>query len=666
MGKSLKDSVAVLRSVGQKRIEGLADLGIEIIDQLIHHFPFRYNDIRERDLSEIVDGDRVALKGERVTDVVVSYFGRKKNRLQFKMSVDHDIVTVVFFNQPYLKERINQLDHLAIYGKWDAGRAQLLGMKLLGGTQSGEVEEFEPIYPANQAIKGTIIRNLIDQAFQSYKELIEDFYPPEWLGPYYAMPRSEALYQMHFPSSNEMNQKAREQLVCEEFLTYQLKLQRLRFKRRQTNEKEAIVAYNVTELKKIIQSIPFDLTDGQKEVVNQISKDLLMPFPMNRLLQGDVGSGKTIVAFLAMIATATAKRQSVLMVPTEILAEQHVQSFNKIFQNSGITVELLTGSTKTKHRKQLLTALKEGQIDILIGTHAVFQSDVIFNDLKLAIIDEEHRFGVNQKATLIEKGQSVNVLSMTATPIPRTLAITMYGDLEISSLTERPKNRQPIKTYWIKPEQVPDFYNFLMKEVKKGRQGYIISPLIEESESLDLENATEVFKHLQTVFPKDTVRLDLLHGRLKSEDKEQIMQQFKAHETDVLVSTTVIEVGVDVPNATVMLILDADRFGLSQLHQLRGRVGRGEFQSYCVLVAPGKTETQRERMKIMTASQDGFYLSEKDLEMRGPGQIFGVRQSGIPTFKLGDLVIDKDIMNHATQEVVTQLQKGMKRDENSN
>lgn len=643
MTGSLNDSVSVLTGVGPKREQALNDLGIATIKDLILYFPFRYNDIRERSLATVNDGDKVLLKGSRISDVTVSYFGRRKNRLAFRMLVNDEPIQVVFFNQPYLKDKINQQDELAIYGRWEAAKQTLLGIRVVGGASDTDGQDFEAVYPASNAIKSQTIKNLVIECFKRYKDCIKDPIPSYYLRPYDFMPFKKAYFEMHFKTDDKVAEKAREQLVFYEFLTYQLKLLHLKYEREKAHNEAAVVAYDLSRLKDIISHIPFELTDGQKQIINSICRDLLAPYPMNRLLQGDVGSGKTVVAFVVMGAVFTSFGQAVLMAPTELLAEQHYQSALRFFEGTPYNIALLTGSTKPKDRRQILLGLKTGEISGLIGTHAVFQDEVVFDRLQLAIIDEQHRFGVKQRQQLIDKGEAVNTLVMTATPIPRTLAITLYGDLDVSQLKEMPAGRQKITTRWVRAKQLDRVYPFILREIENGRQAYVISPLIEESENSDRENATAIFNGLKTLFPSH-IRLGLLHGRLDVSTRQEIMAQFKNHEIDVLVSTTVIEVGVDVPNATIMLIYNADQFGLSQLHQLRGRVGRGKHKSYCILSANPKTETGKERMQIMCHSQDGFYLSQRDLEMRGPGEIFGERQSGLPEFKVGDLINDADMM----------------------
>lgn len=405
---------------------------------------------------------------------------------------------------------------------------------------------------------------------------------------------------------------------------------------------------NGETIRNFAATLPFELTDGQKKVVNEIMSDMRQPAAMNRLLQGDVGSGKTVVAAIALYCTIKAGHQGALMVPTEILAEQHLRSLQKLFADTGIEVALLTGSLTEKKRRDVLAGLQMGMIDILVGTHALIQDDVFFRSLGLVVTDEQHRFGVNQRSILRRKGMNPDVLTMTATPIPRTLAITAFGDMDVSTIKERPHGRKPIKTYWVKHDMMERVLGFIRREVGEGRQAYVICPLIEESDKLDVQNAIDLYVQMQQAFPD--LKVGLLHGRLSASEKDEVMRGFGANETQLLVATTVVEVGVDVPNATLIIIMDAERFGLSQLHQLRGRVGRGAHQSFCVLVADPKSENGRERMKVMTETNDGFEVSRRDLELRGPGDFFGTKQSGLPEFKIADMAAEYEMLELARDD----------------
>lgn len=646
----LNQSVSWLKGVGPKKSEVLNSLGIKTVYDLLTYYPFRYDDIQEKSLDEIQDQEKVVLKGTVLAEPVVSYYGFKKSRLVFRMMTEQAVIGVTFFNQPFLKSKINASEEIAIYGKWDGRRKALTGMKVLA-TQEEELD-FSPIYHVNKQIRQKTLVDLIKQTWELYGHLLPENLP-EWLtSKYRLMPKRQAAYAMHFPETIEENRLAKRRLAFEEFFLFQLKMIQLK-KQETSKDLGKSIMYDVTVLKEFIKTLPFELTGAQKRVVNEICADLRSQEHMHRLLQGDVGSGKTIVAAIALYAVVSEGLQGALMVPTEILAEQHMESLTDVFSKTDVKVGLLTSSTKTAERRQILADLASGEMDIIVGTHSLIQDDIIFNDLSLAIIDEQHRFGVNQRKALREKGNQADVLFMTATPIPRTLAITAYGEMNVSIIDELPAGRIPIETRWILPKQVDSVLTWLNSQLKNGQQVYVICPLIEESEMLDVKNATEIYEHLKQFF-EPNFKVGLLHGKMKSQEKDEIMTEFKDNDMQILVSTTVIEVGVNVPNATTMMIMDADRFGLAQLHQLRGRVGRGSLASYCILVASPKSDQGKERMKIMTETTDGFVLSQKDLEMRGPGDFFGSKQSGLPEFKVGDIVADEMILETARVEA-TQL-----------
>lgn len=642
---TLQAAVSVLPGVGPKRAQTLAELGILTIEDLLSYYPFRYEDIQEKNLLEINDQEKVTLKGVVVSAPVVSRFGYKKSRLQFRMIQDHAVFMVSFFNQPYLKEKIEVGEELAVYGKWDAKRKSLTGMKILGGKQT---KEYAPIYHVTKAIRQSTLVDLIKVAFEKFGDQIQENLPQYLLEKYRLVPRQQAMRAMHFPKDPKESHQAKRRVVFEEFFFFQMRIQGL--KQSERSEKNGLaIRYDVERLKRFTQQLPFELTEAQKKVTNEICYDLRSTRHMQRLLQGDVGSGKTVVAAIALYATMTAGFQGALMVPTEILAQQHVESLNQLFDPLEVTTALLTGSTKTKERRAILAGLENGEIDVVIGTHALIQDDVQFAKLGLVITDEQHRFGVNQRKILREKGLHPDVLFMTATPIPRTLAITAYGEMDVSIIDQMPAGRIPVKTSWINPKQLAHTLDWARQELQVGHQVYVICPLIEESEALDVKNATEIYERLQEYYAPD-YQVSLLHGKMKNAEKEVIMEEFKDNQSQILVSTTVIEVGVNVPNATVMFIMDADRFGLAQLHQLRGRVGRGSDASYCILVASPKNDLGKERMKIMTETTNGFILSEKDLELRGAGEVFGIRQSGLPQFLIADLVNDANVLEVARDE----------------
>lgn len=640
--RTLQDSITVLSGVGPKRAEHLQELGIRTVEDLLTYYPFRYDDIQEKNLLEIQDQEKVTLKGTVISEAVVSHYGYKKNRLLFRMMQDHAVINVSFFNQAFLKDKVVEGQEIAVYGKWDAKRKSLNGMKILATTN-----EFDPIYHVNKHVRQSTLIQLIQTAFPLYGELLKENLPASLLEKYRLLPREKAVYQMHFPVDPAEHHQAKRRLAFEELFFFQMKIQGLKRQEKAARHGTQI-PYDVLALKNFTQQLPFELTQAQKRVTNEICADLRKPEHMQRLLQGDVGSGKTVVAAIALYAVKTAGFQGALMVPTEILAQQHLESLQGLFGEQ-VRVALLTGSTKTKERREILADLADGTIDVIVGTHALIQEEVHYHKLGLVITDEQHRFGVNQRRIFREKGHQPDVLFMTATPIPRTLAITAYGEMDVSIIDELPAGRIPIETRWVRPPQFDDVLHWVGTELKKGHQCYVICPLIEESEALDVKNATEIFQHVQDYFAPN-YQAGLLHGKMKAAEKDHIMQSFKDNELQLLVSTTVIEVGVNVPNATVMLIMDADRFGLAQLHQLRGRVGRGADASYCILIAAPKNEMGVERMKIMTETNNGFVLSEKDLEMRGQGELFGNRQSGMPEFHVADLILDQPILEAARLE----------------
>ncbi|GMB08497.1 ATP-dependent DNA helicase RecG [Thermolongibacillus altinsuensis] len=649
----MQQSVIAIKGIGEETAEALREMGIVTIEDLLNHFPFRYEDYRVCNLEEAKHDEKITVTGKIYSEPSLTYYSRKKSRLVFRVLVDRYLITAVCFNRPYLKNKLSLHDTITITGKWDQHRQTITVQELKIGTMIAK-KEIEPVYSTRGEITVKGMRRFISLALQQYSDSIVDPLPLSIRQKYRLLSKKEALRAIHLPLSHEQLKQARRRLVYEEFLLFQLKMQALR-KFQREHSVGISHSFSTEKLQAFIDSLPFPLTNAQKRVVHEILEDMKSPYRMNRLLQGDVGSGKTVVAAIVLYAAYLSGYQGALMVPTEILAEQHAQSLKQLLQPMNVSVELLTSSVKGKKRKELLEQLASGSVDIVIGTHVLIQDDVNFHKLGLVITDEQHRFGVEQRRILREKGQSPDVLFMTATPIPRTLAITVFGEMDVSIIDEMPKGRKKIETYWVKHDMLERVLNFIAKEVEKGRQAYVICPLIEESEKLDVQNAIDVHSML-THYYKGKYRIGLMHGRLSAEEKERVMRAFSANEIQILVSTTVVEVGVNVPNATVMVIYDADRFGLAQLHQLRGRVGRGSEQSYCILVADPKSETGKERMRIMTETNDGFVLSEKDLQLRGPGDFFGTKQSGMPEFRLGDVVHDYRILEVARDDAAKLIQ----------
>ncbi|WP_422123546.1 ATP-dependent DNA helicase RecG [Planococcus sp. X10-3] len=641
------DSVAVLKGVGKQAAETLKEMNIETIDDLIMTFPYRHEDFQLKDLVDTPHNERVTVEGRVESEPSVLFLGKNKSRTTVQVMVGRHLIKAVFFNQHYVKTKLHIGEIITLTGKWDRGR-QIITVSNHSMGPRTDGADFEPVYSLKGSIHQKTFRKLMRQALDLAKGDLEECIPQKLMVEYKLAPLAEALEWVHFPPDGESLKQARRRFVYEELLMFQLKMQALRKKNRE-EEGGSFIDYDVEKVRNFVQSLPYELTGAQKRVVNEISKDMKEPFRMNRLLQGDVGSGKTVVAAISLYASVTAGLQGALMAPTEILAEQHANTLAEWFEPFPVTIALLTGSVKGKRRQLILEQLANGEIDILIGTHALIQPDVQFKKLGLVITDEQHRFGVDQRRVLKDKGYNPDVLFMTATPIPRTLAISAFGEMDVSVIDEMPVGRKEIQTFWMKKDMFGKIVGRMEKELAAGRQAYVICPLIEESDKLDFQNAVELYSQLSSVFHgKYTV--GLMHGRLHSDEKEETMRSFTEGEIAVLVSTTVVEVGVNVPNASFMLIYDAERFGLSQLHQLRGRVGRGSEQSYCVLLADPKTEIGKERMTSMTETNDGFVLAEKDLKLRGPGDFFGRKQSGIPEFKMADLIHDYRALETARKD----------------
>ncbi|MBX5318043.1 ATP-dependent DNA helicase RecG [Staphylococcus caprae] len=643
-----------IKGIGPKRLTLLEELNIHTVEDLVLYLPTRYEDNTVIDLNQAEDQSTVTVQGEVYSTPAVAFFGRNKSKLTVHIMVNNIAVKCVFFNQPYLKKKIELHGTVTVKGKWNRAKQEINGNRMFFNEQTTQDDvQLEPVYRIKEGIKQKQIRDNIRQA-------LEDVTIHEWLSDdlrekYKLETLEYTLRTLHHPKDKQSLLRARRTYAFTELFMFELRMQWLN-RLEKTSDEAIEIDYDISKVKEFIDRLPFELTDAQKTSVNEIFRDLKAPIRMHRLLQGDVGSGKTVVAAICMYALKTAGYQSALMVPTEILAEQHAESLIELFGDT-MNVALLTGSVKGKKRRILLEQLENGSIDCLIGTHALIQDDVIFENVGLVITDEQHRFGVNQRQLLREKGAMTNVLFMTATPIPRTLAISVFGEMDVSSIKQLPKGRKPIITSWAKHEQYAQVLTQMTSELRKGRQAYVICPLIESSEHLeDVQNVVALYESLQQYY--GTEKVGLLHGKLTAEEKDDVMQRFSNHEIDILVSTTVVEVGVNVPNATFMMIYDADRFGLSTLHQLRGRVGRSEHQSYCVLIASPKTETGIERMTIMTQTTDGFELSERDLEMRGPGDFFGVKQSGLPDFLVANIVEDYRMLEVARDEAAQLIQTG--------
>ncbi len=650
MNRLLHTPVTAVTGIGEETAEQLHSLKIDTVDDLLHHFPFRYENYKEKDLHEAKHEERITVVGTVQTEPSIRYMGKNKNRLSFRMLVDQILITVTFFNRAFLKSKITPGAELTVTGKWDQHRLALTGSECHQGRIKRE-QSIMPVYSIAGKLTVKALQRHVKQAFKQFAAEVPEQLPYSFIEAYKLPTKLEALTWLHFPPNEQALKQARRRFVYEEFLLFQLKMQLFRKLQRERSSGRGL-QINEEKVGAFIAQLPFPLTAAQQRVVSEVLHDLRSPYQMSRLLQGDVGSGKTIVAAICMYAVIQAGFQAALMVPTEILAEQHVQSLKSVFAPFHIRVELLSGSIKGKRRRELLEELKAGTLPLVVGTHALLQDNVHFHQLGLVITDEQHRFGVEQRRVLKEKGENPDVLFMTATPIPRTLAISMFGDMDVSVIDEMPAGRKTIETYWARHDMFSRVLDFIDKELEQGRQAYIICPLIEESEKLDVQNAIDVHSLLQQHY-KGKWKVGLMHGRLLPAEKDEVMQAFSKHEADILVSTTVVEVGVNVPNATVMVVYDADRFGLAQLHQLRGRVGRGEHQSYCILLADPKSEVGKERMRIMTETTDGFALAERDLQLRGPGEFFGAKQSGLPNFKVADVVHDYRALEVARSDATT-------------
>jgi ATP-dependent DNA helicase RecG len=660
---TLETEVQYVKGVGTKLAQVLSKLNLYTLGDLLFHLPRRYEDRRQfRKIAHARPGDAVTVSGKLVTVDNV----KVRNLTLTKAYLDDGsgVLELVWYNQPYMKDTLNKLrnSQIVAYGiiKESPYGLQMETPEwedLPDGADPDSllsVNRIVPIYPLTEGIRQKRMRQIIWNAVQ-YAHLAPEILPRsvrERLG---LMPIQQAIAQIHFPDSEQAIDPARQRLVFEEFFLMQLGVGLQRQRTRQ--ERGIAMRIDADRLNEMLHRIvPFELTNAQKRVIGEIWSDMAQPHPMNRLLQGDVGSGKTIVAAAAILAAVDNQYQAAMMAPTEILAEQHYINLHRLFQPLGISVELLVGRLSNKQRQQARERIATGRGMVAVGTHALIQEGVSFARLGLAIVDEQHRFGVLQRAALRDKGTMPHVLVMTATPIPRTLTLTLYGELDVSIIDELPPGRKPVRTHWKTPEERLKVYEGVRKLIQEGRQAYVICPLIDESDKLQVRAAEAMAEHLQKdVFPD--LRVGLLHGRMKPAEKEAVMDAFRAGELQILVSTTVIEVGVDVPNAAAIVIEDADRFGLAQLHQLRGRVGRSDHQSYCVLIANPKSDDGQRRMDIMTRTNNGFLIAEEDLRIRGPGEIYGTRQSGMPSFRVADLVKDMRLLEVARQEAFHLLEQ---------
>ena len=647
-------SVSLLKGIGEQRERKLQKLGIMTIADLLTHYPREY-----KDRSEILKIADLPMEESSTFLAQVKEEGQnsRHGRLVYTRMKVYDetgSVGVLWYNQPYMKNSLKIGEWYLFSGKLQKkyGRTEILSPEVERIGENFAGGRIIPVYPSTEGVSQKMLRNLMEDALSQMQGGMREELPL-WLRKEYKLAeRNFAIENIHFPKTEQGFYDARRRLVFEELFVLQTALFQL--KNTLEDSGEGIILKKKKALQEVESLLPFALTNAQKRVLKEIEKDMSSGKIMNRLVQGDVGSGKTAVAMAAAYWAIKNGYQATIMAPTEVLANQHFESFQKIFVPAGIKVVLLTGSLKAKEKREALEQVKSGEVQMIVGTHAVIQKGVEYQNLGLAITDEQHRFGVRQRSTLAEKGENVHTLVMTATPIPRTLALILYGDLDISIIDELPPGRQKIDTSAVDSRYHQRIYTFIQKHVKEGRQAYVICPMIEENEKLEVQNVLDYTEELIQELPE--CRVSCVHGKMKAKEKQEIMDNFAAGEIDVLVSTTVIEVGINVPNATIMLIENAERFGLAQLHQLRGRVGRGSEKSYCILVSDTKTKVAKERMKTMTESEDGFVISEKDLKLRGPGEFFGIRQHGLPELKIADLYKDMAILKEA-QSAAAELLK---------
>jgi len=668
----LKQNVQYVKGVGPAKVALLNNLGIYTLEDLITYFPREYEDrSKQKNICDVIDGEEITIKARVVSEVSVNRI--RKNMTILKTIVEDDTgrCTITWFNQNYIKQNIKRGQIYKFFGKITNVRNHI-EMKSPVYDEIGKNKntgKVIPVYPSTYSLSQNAIRQAVENSLKMVEGKLKETLPDYLLEEYNLEGLENSLEQIHFPISEEKRLQARKRLVFEELLTLQLALLELKG---QTELETGITFEKEVKMSDVINNLPFKLTKAQLRVLEEIDKDMESKKPMNRLLQGDVGSGKTVIAMIASYKAVKSGYQVAVIAPTAILATQHLEEFKKILEPFGINCALLLGSTRVKERREILQKLEEGTINVLIGTHALLTDNVIFKKLGLVVTDEQHRFGVRQRTAIIQKGNNPDVLVMTATPIPRTLALILYGDLDISIIDELPPNRKKIETYAVTKRMEERINSFISKNIDEGRQVYVVCPLVEEKEDDDEQKADlKAVKEWTEKYKKEifsNYRVECVYGKMKASEKDKIMEEFKNGEIDILVSTTVIEVGVNVPNASVMVIENSERFGLAQLHQLRGRVGRGKYQSYCILKYDSHCSTiGRERMKTMQETNDGFVIAEKDLELRGTGEFFGTKQHGLPEFKIANLFIDMPMLK-SVQSVAMKIENednGLKQEKNA-
>lgn len=638
----LSDNVTAISGVGPKKAELLKKMNIHTVEDLLYLFPRKYEDRRHAvTIIEAPFNQDVLLETRVVTKQISGNPYGKKRLLRVLAEDNTGSVELLFFNGKYLADYFKPGQALTLFGNitLNNGRRQMVHPEFHTTGDKDDVRGLFPVYPLTDGLYQGQMRSMQLAVRETAKEI------KEWLPEYIVKENNlcspaYAIENIHFPQAERPVLESRYRLIFEELLTLQSGL--FYIKRGRESSGQGVSVGKGVSLKPFLEVLPFNLTEGQERTIKQIECDLESSRAMNRLIQGDVGSGKTAVAELAMYKTVRGGFQAAMMAPTELLAKQHAATLKKHFEPLGINVRLLSGNTKARERSQILEDLETGDVNILVGTHAVIRPDVRFANLGLVITDEQHRFGVNQRTLLAQKGENPNILVMTATPIPRTLAVILYGDLDISVIDTLPAGRKPVRTFLRYGDSRKKIYDFVENQIKEGRQAYVVAPLIEESEAIDCKSAGEIYEELCKSYPN--LRIGLVHGAMKQQEKDFVMEAFASGGIDILVSTVVIEVGIDVGNATVMVIENCERFGLAQLHQLRGRVGRSGHQSYCILVCGSDSETAKKRNKIMCSTEDGFVIAEEDLKLRGPGEIFGTRQHGLPELNITDLVKNADML----------------------
>lgn len=638
-----------IKGIGPKTLKNLQKLDIENLEDLLTYYPYRYDVVEPGILNDDYTNEKISINATVESMATVNYIKRNFNKLQFRANHNNKSLQVVIFNRAFLKPNIKVGNTITLTGKYDIRKNTFIcdDIKLKPITK----KEIIPIYHVNKDIKNSELRKIIDTALDNNINL-PNYIPEAITEKYNFVSKKQAIRMIHTPHSNEEVKQATLFLKYEELFLFLFKI--CYMKKENTNIFKEEKKFSEKDINKFINKLPFPLTNSQNEALNLILKDLKSNKKMNRLVLGDVGSGKTIVSFIAMYANYLAGYQSVLMAPTEVLAKQHLESAKRFLEGLDLKVEVLVGSMTKKEKEIVKNKLINKEIDILIGTHAIIEESVKFNRLGLVITDEQHRFGVKQREILKSKGEVPDALYMSATPIPRSYALTLYGDLDVSLIKDKPGGRKEIITKVKKYSDLKDVLTHTLEEIKRGHQIYVVASIIDDNEELDLKSVETLKEKFDLAF-QNKVPTEILHGKLKQKEKDEIMKRFKNNETKILISTTVIEVGVDVKNATIMIIFDADRFGLATLHQLRGRVGRNSLDSYCYLIS----DKEIERLKVLEESNDGFYISEKDLELRGEGDLFGIRQSGVKTFKIANLKTDLKIMMQAKIDSEEYIESGL-------